>query len=313
MTRILLFPGQGSQHAGMGKELAEAFTPAKELFQEVDDALSQNLSRLMFEGPEEDLRLTENAQPALMAASMAIIRILESDGKSVADLASHVAGHSLGEYTALCAAGALSVSDTARLLKLRGEAMQRAVPVGEGAMAAILGLDCAQVEDIAKEARAVGEVCDLANDNAPGQAVVSGDKDAVERAITLAKDKGARRGLLLPVSAPFHCSLMAPAADTMKTALEAAAMARPVVPVIANVTAQPAEDPEALRHLLVEQVTGRVRWRESVASFADMGIDQAVEIGAGKVLSGLVRRVNRDLAISNIEGPADLEAFVATL
>lgn len=313
MTRILLFPGQGSQFVGMGKNLADAFRPARELFQEVDDALSQHLTQLMFDGPEEDLRLTENAQPALMAVSMAIIRVLESDGKSVAGLASHVAGHSLGEYTALCAAKALSVTDTARLLKLRGKAMQKAVPVGEGAMAAILGLDCDVVEEIAGEARSNGQVCELANDNAPGQAVVSGHKAAVERAIVFAKEKGAKRGLLLPVSAPFHCSLMAPAADAMKTALDEAALASPLVPVIANVTAAPVDDPETLRRLLVEQVTGRVRWRESVAAFAELGIDQTVEIGAGKVLSGLVRRIDRSLDNSNMENPADIEAFNANL
>lgn len=313
MTRIMLFPGQGSQFVGMGKDLADSFRPAAELFQEIDDALSQHLSRLIFEGPEDELRLTENAQPALMAVSMAIIRTLESDGKPVASLASHVAGHSLGEYTALCAAKALSVTDTARLLKLRGKAMQKAVPVGEGAMAAILGLECAVVEEIAKEASSDIHLCELANDNAPGQAVVSGHKDAVERAIALAKEKGARRGLLLPVSAPFHCSLMGPAADAMKTALDGAALARPLVPVIANVTAAPVSDPETVRRLLVEQVTGRVRWRESVAEFTGLGINQAVEVGAGKVLSGLVRRIDRELAVSNLESPADVEAFSASI
>ncbi len=313
MSRALVFPGQGSQKVGMGKALAEAFAPAREVFEEVDDALSQNLSRLMFEGPEETLRLTENAQPALMAVSLAAMRTLAADGQTIEALASHVAGHSLGEYSALCAAGALSLADTARLLKRRGLAMQRAVPVGEGAMAAILGLDIEAVEEIAQEAGGGDFVCAAANDNAPGQVVVSGHAPAVDRAIALAKERGARRAMLLPVSAPFHCALMRPAAEEMRAALAETAMAAPAVPVISNVSAQPETDPETIRRLLVEQVTARVRWRESVLGFSALGIDSVAEIGTGKVLAGLVRRIDPDLAVASLETPADLEAFVAAL
>lgn len=314
MSRALVFPGQGSQAVGMGKALAEAFRPARDVFDEVDDALSFKLSRVVFEGPESDLTLTENTQPALMAVSMAVIRTLESDGRPVADIAAYVGGHSLGEYTALCAAGALGLAETARLLRLRGQAMQRAVPVGEGAMAAILGLDLDAVREIAtKAAGDDGGVCAPANDNAPGQVVVSGHKRTVERAVELAKATGAKRGMLLPVSAPFHCALMQPAADEMRDALAAAALVAPSVPVIANVTAGPADSPERIRDLLVEQVTGMVRWRESVAGFRDLGIDSAVEIGAGKVLSGLVRRIDKDIATTSVQTPEDLEAFAAQL
>lgn len=313
MTRALVFPGQGSQHVGMGRALHDAFPAAREVFEEVDDALSHKLSRLVFEGPDDELRLTENAQPALMAVSLAVIRVLAADGKRVAAIASHVAGHSLGEYSALCAADALSVGDTARLLRRRGLAMQRAVPVGEGAMAAILGLDLPAVEEIATLAAGRDEVCAAANDNAPGQVVVSGHAAAVERAIALAKERGARRGLLLPVSAPFHCSLMRPAAEEMREALAEAALAVPRLPLIANVTAGPVEEPETIRRLLVEQVTGMVRWRESVAGFAALGIDSVTEIGAGKVLSGLVRRIDPELATASVETPEDLEAFAAGL
>lgn len=313
MSRALVFPGQGSQKVGMGKELAEAFATAREVFEEVDDALSQSLSRLMFEGPEEELRLTENAQPALMAVSLAVMRTLAADGYSVERLASHVAGHSLGEYSALCAAGAFSLADTARLLKRRGLAMQRAVPVGEGAMAAILGLDIEAVEEIASEAAGGDAICAAANDNAPGQVVVSGHAAAVERAIALAKARGARRAMPLPVSAPFHCALMKPAADEMREALAEAAMAAPAVPVISNVSAAPEREPERIRRLLVEQVTARVRWRESVLGFRGLGIDAVSEIGAGKVLTGLVRRIDPDLAVASVETPADIEAFVAAL
>lgn len=313
MTRALIFPGQGSQSVGMGKSLAEALSPAREVFEEVDDALDQKLSRIIFEGPEDDLTLTENAQPALMAVSMSIVRSLESDGKAVSDICSHVAGHSLGEYTALCAAGALSLADTARLLRRRGQAMQRAVPVGKGAMAAILGLELDQVTAIAQEAAGGDHVCAPANDNAPGQVVVSGHREAVERAIELAKARGAKRGVLLPVSAPFHCDLMKPAAEEMREALKEAAIAAPVRPVITNVTAAPEESPEALRRLLVEQVTEMVRWRESVARFSELGIAAAVEVGAGKVLSGLVRRIDRSIETANVQEPDELEAFAATL
>ncbi|SDD70132.1 MULTISPECIES: ACP S-malonyltransferase [Kordiimonas] len=312
MTRALVFPGQGSQYVGMGKSLAEAFEPARLVFEEVNDALSQDLSKIMWEGPEDDLRLTENTQPALMAHSLAVIRILENGGLKVGELASHVAGHSLGEYSALASAGAFSVADAARLLKLRGQAMQRAVPVGEGAMAAILGLSLEDVNAVVEEA-AKGQVVVAANDNADGQVVVSGDKAAVERAIEIAKAKGAKRGLLLPVSAPFHCPLMKPAALEMKDALADVTIERPVVPVIANVLAAPVSEPEGIRNLLVEQVTGAVRWRESVASMGSLGITDMVEVGAGKVLAGLARRIDRDLNTMNIQDPADIEAFTASL
>lgn len=312
MTRALVFPGQGSQFVGMGKSLAEAFEPARLVFEEVNDALSQNLSKIMWEGPEEDLRLTENTQPALMAHSLAVIRVLEHGGLKVEELASHVAGHSLGEYSALASAGAFSVADAARLLKLRGQAMQRAVPVGEGAMAAILGLSLEDVNTVVEEA-AKGQVVVAANDNADGQVVVSGHREAVERAIDIAKAKGAKRGVLLPVSAPFHCPLMQPAADEMKAALGDVTIARPVVPVIANVLAAPVSEPEGIRNLLVEQVTGAVRWRESVASMGSLGITQMVEVGTGKVLTGLARRIDRALETANIQEPADIEAFTASL
>jgi len=313
MSRALIFPGQGSQVVGMGKALAEAYRPARDVFDEVDDALSFKLSNIVFEGPESDLTLTENTQPALMAVSMAAIRTLRSDGRAVSDIAAYVAGHSLGEYTALCAAGALGLADTARLLRLRGQAMQRAAPVGEGAMAAILGLDLDAVGEIAARAAGADGVCTPANDNAPGQVVVSGHRQAVEKAVELAKEAGAKRGVLLPVSAPFHCPLMQPAADEMRDALAGAALVAPSVPVIANVTAAPADSPERIRDLLVEQVTGMVRWRESVAGFRDLGLASAVEIGAGKVLSGLVRRIDRDLATISVQTPDELEAFAATL
>lgn len=312
MTRALVFPGQGSQFVGMGKALADAFEPARHVFEEVDDALSQKLSTIMWDGPDDDLKLTENTQPALMATSLAVIRVLEDGGVKVADLASHVAGHSLGEYSALASAGAFSIADAARLLKRRGQAMQRAVPVGEGAMAAILGLSLEDVTAVTEEA-AQGQVVVTANDNSDGQVVVSGHRKAVERAIDIAKDKGAKRGLLLPVSAPFHCPLMQPAAEEMKQALAEVTIERPVVPVIANVLAVPISEPEGIRTLLVEQVTGAVRWRESVAAMSSLGITQVVEIGAGKVLTGLVRRIDRSLGFANIQEPADVEAFTASL
>jgi [acyl-carrier-protein] S-malonyltransferase len=283
------------------------------MFQEVDDALSQRLSKLMFEGPESELTLTENAQPALMAVSIAVMRVLEKEGGL--DLPRHVslvAGHSLGEYSALAAAGTFVLADTARLLKRRGLAMQRAVPVGEGAMAALLGLELEPAQEIAAAA-AEGEVCATANDNAPGQVVVSGHKAAVERAIKLGAERGARRSILLPVSAPFHCALMAPAAQEMEEALAAVAMAPPAVPLVANVTAAPVEDPETIRRLLVEQVTGLVRWRESVLAMKSGGVDTVVEVGAGRVLSGLVKRIDRDLAVASVGTPAEIETFLKTL
>ncbi|MGK2285704.1 ACP S-malonyltransferase [Pedomonas sp. V897] len=311
--RAFVFPGQGSQAVGMGKALRDASQTARDVFGEVDEALKQNLSRLMLEGPSDELTLTENAQPAIMAVSLAVVRVLEKDaGVRLADKAAYVAGHSLGEYSALAAAGAFEIADTARLLKLRGQAMQAAVPVGEGAMAALLGLDLPEAQAVAAEA-AQGEVCTAANDNAPGQVVVSGHKAAVERAIEIAKTKGAKRALLLPVSAPFHCPLMQPAADRMAEALAEASIRAPFVPVVANVTAAPVSDPEDIRRQLVEQVTGAVRWRESVEEMVRLGVDTFVECGAGKVLSGLVKRINRDVTALSIETPDDVEAFLKTL
>lgn len=313
MARAFTFPGQGSQAVGMGRDLFAAFAAAREVFEEVDDALKQKLSKLMFEGPESDLTLTANAQPALMTVSIAALRVLEREAKiELPKVASYVAGHSLGEYSALAAAGALTLPDAARLLRRRGEAMQKAVPVGEGAMAALLGLDADKAAEVAREA-AQGEVCDFANDNAPGQVVVSGAKAAVERALEIAKTKGGKRAIMLPVSAPFHCALMKPAADVMAEALANVAIAPPRVPLIANVTAQPVSDPETIRTLLVQQVTGLVRWRECVLTLKSKGIATLVELGAGKVLTGLVRRIDPELTGVSIQGPADIEAFIRTL
>ena len=312
MVRAFVFPGQGSQTVGMGKELAEAFPAAREVFQEVDDALSQKLSALMFDGPMEDLTLTENTQPALMANSVAIIRVLEAEaGFDLGLSAKLIAGHSLGEYSALAAAGALGLADAARLLKLRGQAMQTAVPPGEGAMAALLGLDLDAAKEAAEEG-GQGEVCDVANDNAPGQVVVSGAKAAVERAVEAAKAKGAKRAIMLPVSAPFHCSLLTKVADVMAEALDNIPMSPPVVPLVSNVTAAPVADPDEIKNLLVQQVTATVRWRECVISMGDMGIEELVEVGCGKVLSGMVKRINRDMAALNVETPSDIEAFLKT-
>ncbi len=296
----------------MGRDLAEAFAPAREVFQEVDDALGESLSRLMFEGPEETLTLTVNAQPALMAVSMAVIRVLEKEGGfHLLGKVACVAGHSLGEYSALAAAGSLDLADTARLLRTRGRAMQDAVPVGEGIMAALLGLDIEAVTEIAALAsRDNGEICAVANDNAPGQVVISGHVAAVERAMSLADERGAKRALRLPVSAPFHCPLMAPAAAVMDEALAACSMVSPAVPVVANVRAEAVTDPGLLRALLVEQVTGRVRWRESVAWMKDQGIERLVEIGSGRVLSGLARRIDPELKGLALNGPKDIEAFL---
>ncbi|WP_417454168.1 ACP S-malonyltransferase [Kiloniella sp.] len=313
MKRAFVFPGQGSQAVGMGKELAEAFPVAREVFEEVDEALGQKLSALMFEGPIDELTLTENAQPALMAVSTAVTRVLQSEGSlSLSDHAAFVAGHSLGEYSALTAVGTLELADAARLLKLRGQSMQLAVPVGEGAMAALLGLDFEDAQAVAEEA-AQGEVCSAANDNAPGQVVVSGHKAAVERCLEIAKAKGAKRAVLLPVSAPFHCSLMAPAADAMAEALASVTLRAPSVPVVCNVSADMVTDPETIRKYLVQQVTGVVRWRESVLYMRANEVEQLVELGAGKVLSGLNRRIDRDLTSANAGTPAEIESLLKSL
>ncbi len=309
MTSAFTFPGQGSQAVGMGRALADNFPQAQAVFDEVDEALSQKLSTIMWEGPDDAITLTENAQPALMAVSMAVVRVLEAEkGLDLAAQAKFVAGHSLGEYSALAAAGVFSLADTARLLKTRGQAMQQAVPVGEGAMAALLGLDFADADSVAKAA-AQDEVCQAANDNAPGQVVVSGSKAAVERAVELAKEKGARRAMLLPVSAPFHCALMQPAADVMAGALAEVTMQAPVVPVMANVSASPLSDPDEIRQSLVQQVTGMVRWRECVEAMAAQGVTTLYELGAGKVLSGLAKRIDRELAASALGTPEDIAAF----
>jgi [acyl-carrier-protein] S-malonyltransferase len=314
MKTALVFPGQGSQSVGMGKALADAFPAAREVFAEVDAALGENLSRLIFEGPEAELTLTANAQPALMATSLAALRALETEaGLDVGRDAAFVAGHSLGEYSALCAAGALSIADAARLLRIRGEAMQKAVPAGEGAMAAILGLDFAVVSDIALQAARdlylTGAICEAANDNGGGQVVISGTKAAVERAMQLAKDKGAKRALALAVSAPFHSSLMHPAAEAMAAALANARLGAPKPPLVANVSASPLIDPRAIRESLVAQITGTVRWRESVAFMAAQGVTRFVEIGAGKVLAGLVKRIAEGATAISVGTPADVAAF----
>lgn len=311
-TRALIFPGQGSQAVGMASALAAVSAAARETLQEVDDALGENLSRLMADGPADALMLTENAQPAIMASSLAVVRVLEREaGVMLADCASFAAGHSLGEYSALCAAGAFDLAQTARLLKLRGKAMQAAVPVGMGAMAAILGADLADVTEIAAEA-AQGEVCACANDNTPGQIVISGHKAAIERAIVLAKAHG-KKAMSLPVSAPFHCSLMAPAAAAMAEALESETIQAPFLPIIANVTSQPVSAPDNIRGLLVDQVTGMVHWRGSILAMVDLGVDTFVELGTGKILSGMVKRIHRDVSVQNIETADDIDAFLKSL
>ena len=299
----------------MGKTLAEAFAPAREVFQEVDDALGHRLSKIMWEGPESDLVLTENAQPAIMAASMAVIRVLEREGGL--DLAKHarlVAGHSLGEYTALCAASAFTLADTARLLKVRGQAMQQAVPVGEGGMSALLGAEIDQAEELAKEcAAATGGVCVVANDNAPGQVVISGTKAAIDKAPEIAKAKGIKRAMALNVSAPFHSPMMQPAADRMAEELAKVTIRPPAVPVVANVTAEEVSEPELIRRLLVEQITGRVRWRESVLAFRGLGVETTVEAGGNKVLTGMVKRIDKELQTVTLDAPTDIEAFARAL
>jgi [acyl-carrier-protein] S-malonyltransferase len=302
--RAFIFPGQGSQAVGMGAALAAASRPARDVFDEVDEALGQNLFRLMREGPDEELKLTENAQPAIMAHSIAVFRTL---GFSLADVANFVAGHSLGEYSALCAAGSFDLATTARLLKLRGQAMQQAVPVGLGAMAALLGADLALAQKIA-DAAAQGEVCTVANDNDPSQVVISGNKSAIDRAIAIAKDMGAKRALPLPVSAPFHCPLMQPAAEAMRDALSNVVVGEPAVPLFANVTAEPTGDPDTIRNQLVEQVTGMVRWRESVANMFDAGVHEFVELG-GKVLGPMVKRIAPDAKVTSVVTIEDVEAL----
>ena len=309
MSRAFVFPGQGAQAVGMGRALAESYPAAQAVFDEVDEALGERLSRLVWDGDAEELTLTRNAQPALMATSLAAMRALEAEGVAVTS-AAFVAGHSLGEYSALAAAGALSVADAARLLRRRGEAMQRAVPVGEGAMAALLGLDLEAARAVAAEA-AQGEVCEAANDNDPAQVVISGHKGAVERAVEIAKARGAKRAVLLPVSAPFHCALMAPAAEEMAEALAGVEIAPPAVPLVANVRAEPVTDPDEIRRLLVEQVTGAVRWRESVAWMAAAGVTEFWEIGAGKALSGMIRRIARDAATRQVGTPEEVRAAAA--
>jgi [acyl-carrier-protein] S-malonyltransferase len=309
MSFAFVFPGQGSQAVGMGKALADAFAPARAVFEEVDAALGERLTSIMWEGPAETLTLTENAQPALMAVSLAAMRVLEAHaGVDLARDARFVAGHSLGEYSALAAAGALTVADTARLLRLRGRAMQKAVPVGTGAMAALLGLDFEQAAAVAAEA-AQGQVCQAANDNGGGQVVVSGDRGAVERALEIAKGKGARRATMLPVSAPFHCALMQPAADAMAEALTSVAVRPPVVPVVANAFVKPISDPAEIVRALVAQVTGTVRWRESIAFMSAAGVTMFYEVGAGKVLSGLIRRIVDGAGTASVGTPADIAMF----
>ena len=315
MTAAFTFPGQGSQAVGMGKALAEAFPAARAVFDEVDAALGEKLTAIIWEGPAETLQLTENAQPALMAVSVAVMRVLEAEaGVDLKRDAKFVAGHSLGEYSALAAAGALGLSDAARLLKLRGQAMQKAVPVGVGAMAALLGPDLEQVQKIARQAADDTKlVCGVANDNSPGQVVVSGAKEAVERAIAIATEQGVKRSVMLPVSAPFHCALMQPAADAMEEALAKATIKQPAVPVVANVTAQPVSDAATIAKLLVQQVTATVRWRESILAMKALGVTKMYELGAGKVLAGLVKRIDKELEASSVGAPADVEVALKAL
>jgi [acyl-carrier-protein] S-malonyltransferase len=318
-VHAFIFPGQGSQAVGMGRDLAAAFAAAREVFQEIDEVLKQKLSKMMFEGPGEELTLTENTQPALLAISMAVLRVLEKEGGiTLKRKAALVAGHSLGEYSALAAAGSFSIPDAARLLRLRGQAMQKAVPAGLGAMAALLGADMAQAEKICAAAAidpvtGTREIVESANDNGGGQVVISGHRTAIERAVELAKAEGVKRAMLLPVSAPFHCALMAPAADVMAEALEATPPGIPMVPLVANVSAAKETDPDRIRELLIRQVTATVRWRECVQTMTALGVDSFVELGAGKVLSGLIRRIAPDAATVSVGSPADIEAVLKTL
>ncbi|MBX4911186.1 MULTISPECIES: ACP S-malonyltransferase [Rhizobium] len=312
MTIAFTFPGQGSQAVGMGKDLAENFAEARAVFEEVDEALGEKLSDVMFNGPEDTLTLTANAQPALMAVSIAVVRVLQARGLDLKSNVAYVAGHSLGEYSALCAAGTFSLADTARLLRIRGNAMQAAVPVGVGAMAAIIGLEHADVVAACEEAAAIG-ACQIANDNGGGQIVISGEKAAVEKAAGLATDKGAKRAILLPVSAPFHSKLMAPAAEAMRAALVTVAKSDPVVPLIANVRAAPVTGADEIASLLVEQVTGQVRWRETVEWFAANGVTTLYELGSGKVLTGLARRIDKTINGVSVNGPSDIDTTVAAL
>lgn len=312
MSRAFVFPGQGAQAIGMGRDLADAYPAARAVFDEVDSALRENLSALIWSGEADDLMLTRNAQPALMATSIAALRALESEGITVAGHAAVVAGHSLGEYTALVAAGSITLADAARLLRIRGEAMQNAVPVGVGAMAALLGLDFEAAQSVAREA-AEDQVCQAANDNDPGQVVVSGHREAVERALVIARDKGAKRAMLLPVSAPFHCDLMEPAARVMAEALDDVDIADPTVPLIANVTAQPVQDATSIRSLLVDQITGSVRWCESVGRMVEMGVTEVWEIGAGKALSGMIRRIDKGVATRAIGTASDVADATASV
>lgn len=312
MSVAFTFPGQGSQAVGMGKDLADNFAEARAVFEEVDEALGQKLSDIMWNGPEETLTLTANAQPALMAVSMAVIRVLEAKGLDLKSKVAYVAGHSLGEYSALCAAGTFSIGDTARLLRIRGNAMQAAVPVGEGAMAAIIGLEHGDVQAICTEASAVGP-CQIANDNGGGQLVISGGKAAVEKAAALATEKGAKRAIMLPVSAPFHSALMGPAADAMREALSKVEKEDPIVPLIANVRAAPVTSATEIAGLLVEQVTGQVRWRETVEWFGANGVTTLYEVGSGKVLTGLARRIDKNINGVAVNGPADIDAALAAL
>lgn len=309
--RAFIFPGQGSQFIGMGKEAADQYAEAREVFEAVDDALGQKLSRIIFEGPIEELTLTSNTQPALMATSIALLKVIEKQtGKTLPELCNYVAGHSLGEYTALCAAGAIELGDTARLLRIRGDAMQAAVPAGQGGMAALIGVDFQQADEIAKEA-AKGETCQAANDNGGGQVVVSGAVGAIERVLEVAAAKGVKRAVKLPVSAPFHSDLMKPAADKMRDALAAVTVNAPSVPLIANVTAEEVTDPQKIRDLLVEQVTGMVRWRESIEKLHALGVEELFEIGAGKVLSGLTRRIESSLKSTSLQTPENVDAAFA--
>lgn len=310
MKQAFVFPGQGSQKIGMGKALYEAFRPAKDVFEEVDDALGERLSLLIFEGSEDDLKLTSNTQPALMTVSIAVVRVLEHmSGKKLPEMATYVAGHSLGEYCALCAADSLSLSDTARLLRLRGEAMQKAVPLGMGGMAALIGADIDAAKEICQLA-AQGEICVAANDNSAGQVVISGHMTAIDRAIAIAAERGFKRSVKLPVSAPFHSPLMQPAADAMKEALAQTQLKAPSVPLIANVTAEPTQDPDQIRDLLIKQVTGSVRWRESVLKMKELGIDTLVECGSSNVLSGLARRIDKEIKAISLHTPEEIELFL---